>query len=233
MPEVKYVVTRIAEKEGKEEIIRTQDVENIVIRKICRDCNTGWMKRSEESAKPVLLELMHLKARITSLEHKAARADAARNQQRLSLSRWAVKAAFLLATMHGLPYDLPLEPFQSLRSWEEEGPLDWFVFASQSDRYPDGFVSSFESQVFPDEKPYSLRVGLLIGRLHLLVVIPVLPCFLAVRFPGNVHTPLYWSGMIQRYVAPTPHPTFSKPFDLLDYLTRLVRVNPWRSIFTA
>ena len=138
------------------------------------------MSRLESEAKPLILGLMHQKASILALTDEA----------RQSLSRWAVKTAFMIAVVQDLPFELPWGIFQNLGKHEREGPYGCFVLGSQQPNLPKGFLYACPSDHFVEGTPIQLRLGFSIHHLHLVVVIPILEAPRVVRLAAAIHVPL-------------------------------------------
>ena len=125
-------------------LLRSHPLKTFGSKTICCICNNGWMSRLEVKARrPLILGLMNQKTNLLSLS----------DDSRLVLSRWAVKTAFMIATVQTMKFDLPWSVFQRLGELEDEGPHRCFVLGSQQPSLPKGFLYTCPSDGFATGKP--------------------------------------------------------------------------------
>jgi hypothetical protein len=170
------------------------------------------MSRLESEAKPHILGLMHQQTSILALT----------NDARQTLSRWAVKTAFMISVVQTLQFELPWHAFQNLGKNEHDGPHGCFVLASQQANLPKGFLYTCPSDGI-EGNPVQLRVGFSIHHLHFVVVIPIVQGPRMVRVAASVHVPLWPLDLhVLAGYEPTPQ-SFETADRFLDYLTNLVQ----------
>jgi hypothetical protein len=183
-------------------------------KKVCRDCNNGWMSRLESEAKPLILGLMHQKTHLLGLTDEA----------RVTLSRWAVKTAFMISVVQTLQFDLPWVVFQSLGKHENEGPQGCFVLGTQQPNLPKGFLYTCPSDYLVEGTPIQLRVGFSIHHMHFVVVIPIVQAPRMVRVAAALHVPLWPLDLhVLAGYKRTPE-SYHTADHFLDYPTNLVEV---------
>jgi hypothetical protein len=102
---------------------RTHPVDQLLTGGICRDCNNGWMSRLETQTQPILRAVMHSRRDIATLTRA----------ERQTLSRWAVKTAFVLDA-GGLEPRVPQEQSRQVYSNAPHLPPNIYVFARQQAR---------------------------------------------------------------------------------------------------
>jgi len=202
------------ENKPEDTLLRSYQLNTFGSKKVCAICNNGWMSRLETPAKPLILNLMYQKVSILSLT----------DADRLTLSRWAVKTAFMISVVQTLRFELPWPVFQNLGKHENEGPNGCFVLATQQANLPKGFLYTCPSDGFVEGKPIQLRVGFSIHHLHFVVVIPIVEGPRAVRVGACVHVPL-WPLDLHVLAGYERTPERYETADrFLDYLTNLVQV---------
>jgi hypothetical protein len=202
------------EKRPEDTLLRNHQLNTFGSKKVCRVCNNGWMSRLESDAKPYILDLMYQKTSILALTDDA----------RQTLSRWAVKTAFMISVVQTLQFDLPWPVFQNLGKHESDGPNGCFVLASQQPNLPKGFLYTCPSDHFVEGNPVQLRVGFSVHHLHFMVVIPIVQGPRLVRVAAAVHVPL-WPLDLHVLAGYKPVPeTLRTPNEFLDFLTNLVEV---------
>ena len=202
------------EDKTEDELLRRHGLNNFAIKNVCVNCNGGWMSRLENLAKPLILGLINQGTALRDLLP----------HDRLVISRWAVKTAFVILSIQQTRYELPWRMFQSLGTDEERGPDECFVFAGQLSMLPDGFSYTCHPNILSEaQAPVQFRVGFAVNRLHFVVIIPVLEGQRVLRFDPRIHVPLWPSVSVG---FPTPHDTYPAGFDSLgrmqDFLTGLV-----------
>jgi hypothetical protein len=200
------------ESKAQDTLLRSHPLNTFGTKKVCGGCNNGWMSRLENAAKPPILALMNQQSGILSLT----------DATRLTLSRWAVKTAFMLAVVQATQFELPWTVFQNLGNEENEGPKGCFVLGTQQPGLPKGFLCTFPSDIFSEGEPFQLRVGFSVNHLHLVVVIPIIKALRAVRTTGMVHVPL-WPLDLHVLAAYKMIPErFESSYRFNDYLTNFV-----------
>ena len=202
------------ESKPEDTLLRSYGLNTFGTKKVWCSCNNGWMSRLETQAKPYILDLMNQRASILTLSDEA----------RLTLSRWAVKTAFMISVVQTIQFELPWAVFQRLGNQESDGPDGCFVLASQQPGLPDGFLYTCPSDGFAEGKPIQLRVGFSINHLHFVVVIPILEGPRMVRVAAAVQVPL-WPLNLNVLASYKSCPQgFDSADRFLDYLTNLVEV---------
>lgn len=201
-------------KPQQDTLLRSHELNTFGAKQVCRVCNNGWMSRLETRAKPYILGLMRQKTSILTLTDEA----------RLTLSRWAVKTAFVISVTQTLKFDLPWSVFQNLGQCEHDGPNGCLVLASQQPGLPGGFLYTCPSDGFVEGKPIQLRVGFSVDHLHFVVVIPIVQAPRMVRVGAAVHVPLWPLDLhvLAGYKAVPDKIESANQF--LDFLTNLVEV---------
>jgi hypothetical protein len=146
------------------------------------------------------------------------------DSDRLTLSRWAVKTAFMITVVQTIRFDLPWPVFQNLGEQESSGPNGCFVLASQQPLLPEGFLYTCPSDGFCEGNPIQVRVGFSIHHLHFVVVIPISQEPRMVRTAAGLHVPL-WPLELHLLAGYQSTPkSFDTAHRFLDYLTNLVEV---------
>lgn len=167
-----------------------------------------------EQAKPHILELMSQKANLLSLD----------DEVRLILARWAVKTAFMIASVQTIQFDLPWAIFQRLKTHPAEGPVSCFVFASQQPSLPTGFLYTCPSDELPLGRPIQVRIGFSIHHLCFVVVLPIVGGARTIRTAASIQVPL-WPLDLHVLAAYKKAPeNLTTPNQFLDFLTDTVQV---------
>ncbi|SRR5258708_614796 len=202
------------ESKPEDTLLRSYGLGTFGTKKVCGNCNNGWMSRLETQAKPYILDLMNQRTSILSLT----------DEVRLALSRWAVKTAFMISVVQTIQFELPWAAFQRLGSQESDGPDGCFVLASQQPGLPEGFLYTCPGDEFVEGKPIQLRVGFSINHLHFVVVIPILEAPRMVRVAAAVQVP-FWPLNLHVMASYKSCPQgFDSADRFNDYLTNLVEV---------
>jgi hypothetical protein len=183
-------------------------------KKVCCTCNNGWMSRLESEAKPLILGLMRQKTSIMTLT----------DAERLVLSRWAVKTAFMITVVQKIQFELPWTFFQNLGNQENDGPNGCFVLGAQQPALPEGFLYTCPSDGFSEGKAIQVRVGFSIHHLHFVSVIPIVQAPRMVRDAAGLHVPLWPLDLHVLAGYRTTPKAFATAHRFLDYLTNLVEV---------
>jgi hypothetical protein len=202
------------EDKTEDQLLRSHGLNGLKVKKLCGDCNNGWMSRLENQAKRHVLGLMHLKTGILTLSDEA----------RITVARWATKTAFMITAVQSIQFGLPWELFQELRKSENTCPSDCLVFAFQHENLPKGFLYACPSDFLSEGQTIQVRVGYSIHNLHFVVVIPIVKGLRTVRIAAGVHVPLWPLDLnVLACFKPCP-PSFDKAHRFLDYLTNLIEV---------
>jgi hypothetical protein len=198
------------EDKTENELLRSHDLGSFVIKNVCEGCNNGWMSRLEGRAKPILPDLMNMRTSLLQLS-----AD-----ERTTLSAWAIKTAFMIASAQQGITDLPWQLFQQLGEEPKRVPTECFVLATQLPFLPKGFLYACPSDTLPETGPFQVRIGFSIHQLHFVVVIPQFPADRKVRTSG-VHIPI-WPLDLEIIVRYQNFPTLKTASELINYLVGLV-----------
>jgi hypothetical protein len=199
------------EDKTENELLRDHDLGSFVIKNVCTSCNNGWMSRLEGRAKPLLLELMNMQ--IGLMEMSA--------EQRTTLSTWAIKTAFMIASAQQSITDLPWHLFSQLGEEPQRVPTECFVVASQLPSLPKGFLYACPSDASPDSgRPVQVRIAFSIDHLHFVVVIPQFPAHRIVRTSG-VLIPI-WPLDTEIIVRYENFPRLTTASELINCLADLV-----------
>jgi hypothetical protein len=144
-------------------------------------------------------------------------------EERTSVSAWAIKTAFMIASAQKSIGSLPWHLFRQLADEPSIVPVECIVLAAQLPFLPKGFLYACPGDVLPrSPDPVSLRVGFSVHQLHFVVVLPLLEAERVVRTSG-VHLPL-WPLNLEILVRYQNFPTITVPSDLINFLTELVHV---------
>jgi len=212
-PDLTLKQYRHSEDRTENELLRSHDLRSFVIKNVCATCNNGWMSRLEGRAKPLLLDLMNMRASLLQLS----------SDDRTTLSAWAIKTAFMIASAQQSINSLPWHLFRRLAGEPQTVPPECIVLAAQLPFLPKGFLYACPGDVLPQyQDPVSVRVGFSIHHLHFVVVLPMLEAERVVSTSG-VQLPL-WPLDLEILVHYEHLPTITVPGDLINFLTELVRV---------
>jgi len=199
------------EDKSANELLRSHGLGSFVIKNVCTSCNNGWMSRLEGRSKPLLLGSMNLQ--IGLLELSA--------EQRTTLSAWAIKTAFMIASAQQSITDLPWHLFQQLGEEPERVPTECFVLASQLPSLPKGFLYACPSDASSETgRSVQVRIAFSIDHLHFVVVIPQFPAHRVVRASG-VHIPI-WPLDAEIIVRYENFPMLKTASELIIFLADLV-----------
>lgn len=171
------------------------------------------MGQLEGRAKPFILALMNQKLGLLELSVDT----------RITLSRWAAKTAFMIASAQQSRVDLPWPIFQRLKD-EGQGPGNCFVVAVQLSQLPMGFTFTHQPEdLSPAEESVQVRVGFSINHLQFVVVIPIVEAPRVLLLAAGVHVPL-WPLDVQAFAR---YEQFGEKFDspagMVNFLTGLVQ----------
>jgi hypothetical protein len=114
LPGVKYKHYHHDEEKAEDELIRSHDLGSLAIKNVCIPCNNGWMSRLEARAKPTLLGLMNMDATLLQLTP----------DERATVSAWAIKTAFMIASPQPAITNLPWHLFRGLAEEPEKIPTE-------------------------------------------------------------------------------------------------------------
>lgn len=200
------------EDEKTDALLRSHGLGSYAIKNVCSKCNNGWMSRLEDRAKPLLLELMNMRASLLQLTE----------EQRTTISAWAIKTAFMIASAQKSVGNLPWNLFRQLAETPEGVPAECFAVAAQLPFLPKGFLYACPGDVLPQyQDPVSIRVGFPAHHLHFVVILPCLDAQRLVRTSG-VHIPI-WPLDLEIIVRYENFPTITVPGELINFLTGLVQ----------
>jgi hypothetical protein len=214
MPDVKLQHFRHDEGKSETTLLRAHGLNTYATRQVCSGCNNGWMSRLESQAMPLILSLMRAERSVLVLT----------DGERKTLSRWAVKTAFMITTSEITKFPMPWEVLYGLGRDEEAGPERCIVFGNQQHNLPKGFLYTNPSDYFSDQATVQVRLGFSIGQLHFVVVVPFDTKPRVARIAAGIHTPLWPLGLICAAVY-KPIPTELKTVQAyLYFLTNLIEV---------
>jgi hypothetical protein len=120
-PRWKISPTKLQGREGEhgaKQWIRNKPL-GMIIRCVCRSCNTGWMSDIEGAAKPILLSMVR-GAEYVELDTVAQE----------NIARWACLKAVIGAYVFSKPHPVPNEWLQHLFH-KHSAPDDWHVFTTR------------------------------------------------------------------------------------------------------
>jgi len=199
------------EDQPESALLRSHDLRSFVIKNVCSTCNNGWMSQLEGRAQNKLLGLMHMKTSLLQLTV----------EERTTVSAWAIKTAFMIASAQQSFTDLPWHLFRQLAEEPENISVECFVVAAQLQFLPKGFLYACPADIVPQSgQPAQLRVGFSIHQLHFVVVIPLFRADRIVRTSG-VHIPI-WPLQLEIRVRYENFPTLASAKDLNNFLVALV-----------
>ncbi len=194
-----------------DELQHSHELASFTIQNVCIACNNGWMSHLECRAREALLGLMNQQISLLQLS----------SAERTTISAWAIKTAFMIASAQQIKTDLPWHLFRQLAKEPERIPVECFVLAAQLPFLSDGFLYACPMDIMPpNQEPFQMRVGLTIRHLHFVVVIPLIRAERVVKASG-VHIPI-WPLDLEIRVAYKNFPIFNVPGDLINFLTDLV-----------
>jgi hypothetical protein len=99
MPNVKLQHFRHDDGTKESTLLREHGLNKYATRQVCVCCDSGWMSRLENRAKPLILPLMKAERSVLVLT----------DDERRTLARWAVKTAFLITTSETTKSPMPWE----------------------------------------------------------------------------------------------------------------------------
>jgi hypothetical protein len=214
MPDVKLQHFRHDEEKSESTLLRAHGLNTYATRQVCSRCNSGWMSRLENQAKPLILSLMKAERSVLMLT----------DDERKTLSRWAVKTAFLITTSETTKFPMPWEVLYGLGRDEEVGPERCVVFASQQANLPKGFLYTSPSDYFSEQITIQARLGFSIHQLHFVVVVPFDTKPRMARIAAGLHTPLWPLGLICAAVYKRIPTELKTVHEYLHFLTNLIEV---------
>lgn len=194
----------------RDELLREHSLGTFVIKNVCATCNSGWMSRLENQAMPILLGLMNLKPALLGLSE----------EDRTTISIWAIKTAFMIASAQQTKMDLPWALFRRLAGEPGEYPTECPVVAAQLP-VPTGFLYACPGDEQERDGPLcEVRVGLTLRHLHFVVVIPFTAGERMIRATG-IHVPI-WPLQSEILVRFENFRVTTDPKELINLLTNLV-----------
>jgi hypothetical protein len=207
--------------QDRDELLREHSLGTFVIKNVCATCNSGWMSCLESRAMPILLGLMNLKTALLELSE----------EDRTTISIWAVKTAFMIASAQQTKMDLPWALFQRLAGEPGEYPTECSIVAAQLP-VPTGFLFACPGDEQERDGPLcQVRVGFTLRHLHFVVVIPFTAGERMIRATG-IHIPI-WPLRTEILVRFANFLGPTDPKELIKLLTNLVEagIHPPRAEF--
>ena len=141
-------------------------------------------------------------------------------EQRTTLSAWAIKTAFMIASAQSSITDLPWHLFTQLGEEPQRVPTECFVVASQLPSLPKGFLYACPSDASPESGSVQVRIAFSINHLHFVVVIPQFPAYRIIQTSG-VHIPI-WPLDTEIIVRYENFPRLTTASELINCLADLV-----------
>ena len=150
--------------------MRCHTVHELIEGRVCATCNNGWMSSMEASVQPLLTQLVRTRQHVRDLVTK----------ERIQLTRWACKTAWLLNSSSNFHRNVPDEHFHHVYANEHTLPSRVIVLAQhhvssrqfswlQSATWPVEIsedITEADVERFADG---SYKIGLQFGDLMLLV----------------------------------------------------------------
>ena len=99
-PDLSLNQYRHNEDKVEDELLRSHDLGSFVIKNVCGDCNNGWMSRLEGRAKPMLLELMNMRASFPPTRRRARKSAQGVHCPRRSTSILAQGVSLCMPNRH-------------------------------------------------------------------------------------------------------------------------------------
>lgn len=203
------------ETEDRDELLREHSLLTFVIKNVCASCNSGWMSRLEERAMPILLDLMNLKSGLLGLSE----------EDRTTISIWAIKTAFMIASAQRTKMDLPWQMFRRLSGEPSQYPTECPVVAAQLP-VPTGFLYACPTdEQVPDGQPCQARVGFTLRHMHFVVVIPFTAGQRMIRATG-LHIPL-WPLRNEILIRFENFPVIADPKAFINTVTNFVHAGSY------
>lgn len=201
------------EEQSEDALLRSHDLRSFVIKNVCTACNNGWMSQLEGRAQAMLLGLMQMKTSLLQLTV----------DERTTISAWAIKTAFMIASAQQSVTGLPWHLFRQLAEVPENIPVECFVVAAQLPFLPKGFLYACPTDFLPQSgRSAHVCVGFSIHHLHFVVAIPLFQADRIVRASG-VHIPI-WPLQLEIRTRYENFPTLTSAKDLINFLVGLVKV---------
>jgi hypothetical protein len=182
--------------------VRLHDMMSYVQGKVCEECNTGWMSKLEAAAKPILIPL---------IEGGKSLSDSS-NEQRVLVSRWAVKTAYVVSATAPKGSDINPEHMRHIAGDSKLPPKGVAVFGRQHTH--NGEFSYLLKSDWPEwatvpilgapqSHPQSYKVALQIRQLMLLVC----------HWPPPIGSYIIEEGVhFQLWPASPPYPRYKPNF---------------------
>ncbi len=148
---------------GMETLIARHGLNNYVSRKVCNECNNGWMSQLEDEVKPLLTCLVSADRTASSLS----------GQERNTIARWAYKTSFMLLSGQ-TEIAAPWEKFSRWCATGRLTPGSAVIFALSEPSLPRAFFYSLDEDYFHGRAygVVNVRVSLCINSFLLVVLIP-------------------------------------------------------------
>ncbi len=210
LPNVAFNLYRHHEDGGHDEWLRSHGLNNLATKRVCQGCNSGWLSRLEDRAKPLLLDIMTLRRRLADLFV----------EERTIIASWAAKTAFMLTSIQTPALDVPWQRLQELGQHEGTGPEGCYVLAAQLPSLPNGFLYACPTDVDRSGATVQVRVGLTINQVHFVILIPTDARPRVLRAP-ECYTPL-WPLNLEILTSHTPTVPVVGERNLINALTNAV-----------
>ncbi len=208
----------VSAEDSRIERTKKQWLSGFTQRRVCQECNNGWMSTMENEARPILIPLIKGGRTLFDL----------RQGERLTVSRWAVKTAYVLSNT--IMLDRPIRQPLLTQLWRSpsEVPRGIGVFGNQHN--PSERASYFQKNFWitaartepPNSQPsalppdeHSFKVSVQLGRLLLLVANPAGP--VQYLLAGGLHIPVWPPEKIFRCYMP-------RQFDMPSLSPRVLEV---------
>jgi hypothetical protein len=199
--------------DDQKQLLRQHPLNRFLVNNVCAACNNGWMSRLEKQAKPLLLKLMNEVGSVGSLTPN----------EKMTVSRWLMKTAFMISSAQPISEPLPWELFRRLRADESAVPEGCYIFVGHLPGLPDGFTYNYLREFLPSLNDIiQIKFGMHVQRAHFVVVLPILGSKRILRYEPRIHSPL-WPPDAPTYkrsvVLP---PSFDSVNKMVFYLSNLV-----------
>ena len=110
--------------DGSQQQIRAEiKLDSFRLKKVCEDCNNGWMSKLEESAKPLIVALIKESRQLDSLL----------DDERRTLARWAAKTAIVESHAVGAECPVSADFLRQIRKNADGIPGRFAVAARHTD----------------------------------------------------------------------------------------------------
>jgi len=153
------------------------NLESFVLRRICENCNNGWMSKLEEVVKPILVPLMRGERQLGSLEES----------EKWALARWVAKTAIIDSYAIGAECPIDLSVLRWMKHNLDDVPGRFAAAAFQVSGA--NFIGHFQSGIIRDLLVEGERVAgnITVIALPKLILASLFPCWLRqVMFAGAI-----------------------------------------------